>query len=135
MAHAHRTTTENERRLLGLALGDASVLREALGFDMDRRSHRNLDHLTASLVVLAALVTVGGTEMSFGSAVEAAFAAGADPEDLAGVLVSLVPVAGLAKVRDAAGRIVRSIGSEPDVQRTFVRIVSECPVRLFVSSG
>ena len=134
MAYADRAT-ESERRLLGLALGDASVLREVAGIDVSHLRGHHIDPATASLVALAALVTVGGTEVSFGSTIEGAFAAGADPEEIAGVLVSLVPVVGLATVREAASRIVRALGSEPDVQRTFVRIVCEGPIRLFVRSG
>jgi alkylhydroperoxidase/carboxymuconolactone decarboxylase family protein YurZ len=134
MAHAERAT-ESERRLLGLALGDATMIRDVAGIDMYRRLRRHADPTTASLVALAALVTVGGSEVSFASTIEGAFAAGADPEEIAGVLVSLVPVVGLATVRDAAGRIVRALGSEPDVQRTFVQIVSEGPLRLSVRSA
>ena len=134
MAYAHRAI-EGERRLLGIALEDSSVIRDVVGIDADRSRRRDTDPTTASLVALAALVTMGGSEVSFGSRIEAAFAAGADPDEIAGVLVALVPVAGLATVREAASRIVRALGSEPDVQRMFVRIVSEGPLRLSLRSG
>ena len=134
MAYSERAT-ESERRLLGVALADASVIRDVVGIDVYRRANRRSDPTTASLVALAALVSVGGSEASFGSTIEGAFAAGADPEEIAGVLVSLVPIVGLATVRDAASTTVRALGSEPDVQRRFVRILSEGPLRLFVRPG
>lgn len=135
MPSVHHEIAENESRLLGLALGDVTMIRRVTGIDPDAARSTGLAEDAKTLVVIAALVAVGGNEVSFGAAVEAAFAAGADPEEIAGVLVSLVPVAGLAMVRDAAGTIVRALASDPDVQRTFVRTVSEGPVRLFIPSG
>jgi Carboxymuconolactone decarboxylase family len=132
-AHAHVTMAEHEDRLLGLALCDISVIRTVTGIDPDpAASTRHLDAATRTMVALAASVSMGGSEVIFGAAVEAAFAAGADSEDIAGLLVSLVPIVGLAKVRDAAGTIVHAMAPDPDVQRRFIRVVSDCPVRLYI---
>ena len=135
MPSVHHEIAENEDRLLGLALGDPSTLRTVTGIDPDGARPTGLDHGRRTLVALAALVAIGGNEVTFGAAVEAAFATGADPEEIAGVLTSLVPIVGLATARDAAEDIARALASDPDVQRTFVRIVSEGPVRLFIPSG
>ena len=134
MPSIHHEIAENEERLLGLALGDDLMIRRVTGIDTGGAPTTGLDGDRRTLVALAALVAVGGNEVSFGKAVEAAFAAGADPEEIAGVLISLVPIVGLATVRGAATTIVRALASEPDVQRAFVRMVSEGPVRLFVPS-
>jgi alkylhydroperoxidase/carboxymuconolactone decarboxylase family protein YurZ len=135
MPSVHHGIAENEERLLGLALGDGSMIRRVTGIDPDGARTSGLAEDRRALLVIAALVAVRANEVSFGAAAEAAFAAGADPEEIAGVLISLVPVVGLATVRGAAGNVVQALASDPDVQRTFVRTLSEAPVRLFIPSA
>jgi alkylhydroperoxidase/carboxymuconolactone decarboxylase family protein YurZ len=127
-------TLEHERRLYLVALADPSFTRTVLGMEPASPTGCRLDPFEASMVRLAALVAAGAGEVSLGSEVEIALAAGATAEHIAGVLISLVPLIGLTPVREAASKTVQALGSDARVQRRFVQTMSAGPILLFMSS-
>jgi len=127
-------TLEHERRLHLVALADPSFARTVLGMEPASPTGCRLDPFEASLVRLAALVAAGAAEVSLGSEAEIALAAGATTEQIAGVLISLVPVIGLAPVRKAASKTAQALASHPGVQRNFVQILSAGPIRVASTS-
>jgi alkylhydroperoxidase/carboxymuconolactone decarboxylase family protein YurZ len=125
-------TLEHERRLHLVALADPSFARTVLGMEPASPRGCRLHPFEASLVRLAALVAAGATEVSLGSEVEMALAAGATAEQIAGIRISLVPVIGLTPVREAASKTAQALGSDPRVQRSFVQTMSAGPIVLFM---
>lgn len=69
-----------------------------------------LDGRTRRLVDLAALIAVGSGEASIDSAVEGAILAGATVEDVIGVLFSIAPTVGAARVVGCAPHIAAAVG-------------------------
>jgi alkylhydroperoxidase/carboxymuconolactone decarboxylase family protein YurZ len=124
---------EQEARLRGIALADVFTVRELLGIDPESTCPA-LPPSSRSLIDLAANVALGGDDVSFGAATERALAGGASATDVACLVVSLIPIAGLARVRDAAESIVRALGSDADAQRAFTHRVSEGPLQLYLGT-
>lgn len=69
-----------------------------------------LDERTLALVRVGALVAVDAGVPSYLSAVEAAFAAGATPEEIVAALVAVMPIAGVPRVVAAAPRLGLALG-------------------------
>ena len=69
-----------------------------------------LDGRTRSLVGLAAIVAVGSGAASIESAVERALGAGATVEDVIGVVVSIAPAVGSARLVDCAPAVAAAVG-------------------------
>ena len=126
-------TLEHERRLYLVTLADPSFARTVLGMEPASPTGCRLDPFEASMVRLAALVAAGATEVSLGSEVEIALAAGATAEQIAGVLIALLPLLGLTLVHEAASKTAQALASDARVQRTFVQTMSAGPILLFVS--
>jgi len=76
-----------------------------------------LDGKTHALVRLAALLALDASASSYQSAVEAAFAAGATEEEIAGTLVAVTPEVGLARVVSQAPALAAAMGY--DVESAF----------------
>ena len=73
-----------------------------------------LDPKTLALVRLAALVSVGGSEPSYGAETDAAVDAGATAAEIVDVLVGVVPVVGLPCVVAAAPKLAMALGYDID---------------------
>ena len=69
-----------------------------------------LDDRTRRLVDLAALISVGSGPTGLDAAVTAAFGAGASPDDVVEVLLSIAPAVGSARVVSSAPLIASAIG-------------------------
>ena len=73
-----------------------------------------LDPKTLALVRLAALISVGGSEPSYGADADAAVDAGATAAEIVDVLVGVVPVVGLPCVVAAAPMLAMALGYDVD---------------------
>ena len=75
----------------------------------------DLDPKSAALVRLAALIAVGsGASPSYGEATDAAVSSGASPAEVVAVLVSVLPVVGMARVVDAAPKVGMALGYDTE---------------------
>jgi alkylhydroperoxidase/carboxymuconolactone decarboxylase family protein YurZ len=73
-------------------------------------SPAGMEERLLTLVRLAALIAVGGSEATFGEQVDAALSAGATTEDIVDVLVAVSSVVGVPRVVSAASRLVLALG-------------------------
>ena len=69
----------------------------------------SLDVETLLLVRIAALVAVDAAPVSYALNLEAAGAAGIDPEQVRGVLAAIAPIVGTARIASATGNIVKAL--------------------------
>jgi alkylhydroperoxidase/carboxymuconolactone decarboxylase family protein YurZ len=69
----------------------------------------SLDPETLLLVRVAALVAIDAPSVSYLMNLEAAGAAGIDPERVRGVLAAVAPIVGTARVASATGKIVDAL--------------------------
>jgi 4-carboxymuconolactone decarboxylase len=109
-----QTVEETYRRL---TIGDPELI-AAIG-DLDRRDpgfHR-LDERTETLLRIGALVALDAPQSSYKTAVDAAQRAGADLEDVLGILVAIAGAVGSVRVIAAAPRIALAAGY--DVEAAF----------------
>ena len=75
----------------------------------------NLDPATLMLVRIAALAAVDAPPISYVMNLEAADAAGVDPEQVRGVLAAVAPIVGTARVASATAAIVEALAIELEV--------------------
>ncbi|MGL6277983.1 MAG: carboxymuconolactone decarboxylase family protein, partial [Gaiella sp.] len=94
-----RLTVRDTRYLQGLAASSPDNL-EASG--LDARSH--------ALVRIAALIALGAGVQSYAGCVDAARAAGATDEEIAGTLVATLPLLGEARVITEAPKLGLALG-------------------------
>ncbi|SIO19820.1 carboxymuconolactone decarboxylase family protein [Agromyces cerinus] len=74
-----------------------------------------LDPKSLALARIAALVSIGGAEPSFGAQVDAAISAGSTAAQIVDVLVGVIPVVGLPRVVAAAPKVALALGHDVDV--------------------
>lgn len=98
-------------RLRKLALQDPTLLRE---FVSGNRDARQFEPRVLALVRLAALVAVGGSVVSYGVQTDAALDAGATPDEIVEVLVSVATVVGVPRVVAAAPTLSVALGYDMD---------------------
>ena len=72
----------------------------------------SLDTEALALVRIAALVAVDVPPVSYLLNLEAAAAAGIDPERVRGVLAGIAPIVGTARIASATGNIVKALAIE-----------------------
>ena len=72
----------------------------------------SLDTETLVLVRIAALAAVDAPPVSYLLNLEAAGAAGADADQVRGVLAAIAPIVGTARIASATGNIVRALAIE-----------------------
>jgi alkylhydroperoxidase/carboxymuconolactone decarboxylase family protein YurZ len=75
----------------------------------------SLDTETLALVRIAALVAVDAPPVSYLLNLEAAAAAGIDPERVRGVLAGIAPIVGTARIASATGNIVKALAVEIEI--------------------
>ena len=75
----------------------------------------SLDTETLALVRIAALVAVDAPPVSYLLNLEAAAAAGIDPERVRGVLAGIAPIVGTARIASATGNIVKALAIEIEI--------------------
>ncbi|MBV8199106.1 MAG: carboxymuconolactone decarboxylase family protein [Acidobacteria bacterium] len=95
--------------LAGVVAGDPAILAAAPGPDDDNIEESGLDIRTHAMVCLAALVAAGEKGTAYDEHVATALHRGVTPEEIAGVLVALLPTAGAARVTAAAPAVLAAI--------------------------
>jgi 4-carboxymuconolactone decarboxylase len=75
----------------------------------------SLDTEALALVRIAALVAVDAPPVSYLLNLEAAAAAGIDPERVRGVLAGIAPIVGTARIASATGNIVKALAVEIEI--------------------
>jgi 4-carboxymuconolactone decarboxylase len=83
--------------------------------ELSRAHEATLDAKTTALVRLAGLIALQSAPQTYEWGVAAAFAAGADDEEVIGVLAALAPIAGVTRINRAAGDMAAAIGWELDL--------------------
>jgi len=103
--------------LARLAAGDPGIVASASGPAADNIEASGLDVRTHALVRLAALVAAGEPGAAYDEYVATALDHGVTLDEIAGVLVALLPTAGAARVTGAAPAILEAID----------RVAPDCP--------
>ncbi|HEY5358183.1 MAG TPA: carboxymuconolactone decarboxylase family protein [Streptosporangiaceae bacterium] len=101
--------------LAGLAMGDLTVLDEALALREAEQASSGLDARAFALVKIAALIALDAPPASYLWQVANALDAGATPQDLIGVLRAVAPQVGGPRIMAAAPELMLALGLElPD---------------------
>jgi alkylhydroperoxidase/carboxymuconolactone decarboxylase family protein YurZ len=107
--------TEGSARILrDLATARPPVVGRVVGFDPDGEALTRVERRVFALVGLAALVALNASEPGIQAQVTSCLAAGADAEDIVGVLVAVAPYAGASRVVSAAEPIMHALGIPGD---------------------
>lgn len=99
-----------ERLLRRLALNDEESVGMVLASGSDPVSGVGLTAKVDLLVRLGALLALGASATSIRSTVQRALEAGASEAEVVGVLVSVAPAVGLARIVSTAPRLAMAIG-------------------------
>lgn len=107
-----RTVVDDATRnaLLGLAVGDADILREAVDLREAEQQSSGLDPVTFGLVKIAALIALDAPPASYLWQIANALDAGATAADILGVLRAVAPQVGGPKIISAAPEIMVALG-------------------------
>jgi len=97
-----------EETLRRLAVFDEGLVRAGFGLDLGRTSV--LDPRTAALLQLGVSVATGSSAVCLEWSAGRALAAGASQDEIADVLLAVVPVAGLGRVVSAAPDLAIALG-------------------------
>jgi 4-carboxymuconolactone decarboxylase len=98
--------------LTGLAVGDPTILEQALAFRDSEQASTSLDARTFSLVKIAALIALDAPPASYLWQVANALDAGATPQDMLGVLRAVLPQVGGPRAMAAAPELMLALGLE-----------------------
>lgn len=96
--------------LLGLAVGDTDVLREAVDIREAEQQSSGLDPTTFGLVKIAALIALDSPPASYLWQIANALDAGATPAEILGVLRAVAPQVGGPRIIAAAPEIMVALG-------------------------
>ena len=96
--------------LLGLAMGDVDILREAVDIREAEQQSSGLDPVTFGLVKVAALIAIDSPPASYLWQIANALDAGATPAEILGVLRAVAPQVGGPKIIAAAPEIMVALG-------------------------
>jgi 4-carboxymuconolactone decarboxylase len=107
----------HEEILRRLALHDEHTIQSLLGIRLSNDKAAGLDPKVHALARLAALIALGASSVSHGWAVDAALAAGATADEILGILITVAPISGLARVVAATPAVATSLGY--DLDRAF----------------
>ena len=100
-------------RLRRLAINDERIAESETGDLVGGSGH--LDPKSLALARIAALVSVGGAEPSFGAQIDAAISAGTTPAQIVDVLVGVIPIVGLPRVVAAAPKVALALGHDLEI--------------------
>jgi 4-carboxymuconolactone decarboxylase len=106
--------------LLGLAVGDADVLKEAVDIREAEQQSSGLDPVTFGLVKVAALIALDSPPASYMWQIANALDAGATPAEILGVLRAVAPQVGGPKIIAAAPEIMVALGLSLPADRESV---------------
>jgi 4-carboxymuconolactone decarboxylase len=106
-----RSRVASAEWLAGAAAGDQAVLQPALGPAADNIDESGLDVRTHALVRLAGLVAAGASaETVYDQRVTTALEHGVTLDEIAGVLIALLPALGTARITAAAAAVLGAVG-------------------------
>jgi len=97
-----------------LALNDESFVDSVLGMGHDTIDASRLDPKTHALARLAASLAIDAAPSSYRANVEVALVAGANIDEVVGILIALAPVVGLPRVVSAAPELALALGYDVD---------------------
>lgn len=106
-------TDAHENLLRRLAVGDEQAVAAAVSLYADSGAS-GLEAKHRALVRLSSLIAASATTPEYQWCIAHALAAGASDEEVVGVLVSVAPVVGAARVVAAAPDVARSLGYDLD---------------------
>lgn len=106
--------------LLGLAVGDVDVLKEAVDVREAERESAGLDPVTFGLVKVAALIALDSPPASYLWQIANVLDAGATPAEILGVLRAVAPQVGGPKIIAAAPEIMVALGLSLPPERESV---------------
>ena len=106
--------------LLGLAVGDADILKEAVDIREAEQQSTGLDPVTFGLVKVAALIALDSPPASYLWQIANALDAGATPAEILGVLRAVAPQVGGPKIISAAPEIMVALGLSLPAEREGV---------------
>ena len=95
-----------------LSLIDEGYFEEELGLDPRPVGLSELDPKTAALVQVAASVAIGSSAVCVGWSTSRAMAEGATEDEVADVLLAILPVVGLGRVVTAAPDVAAALGDD-----------------------
>ena len=98
-----------------LAVSDEAAIGSIFASEIADAENSELGERTRSLVRLAALVATESAAPSYQWAVNVALAAGASEDEVSGVLISVAPIVGVARVASAAPAIAAALGYAIDL--------------------
>ena len=106
--------------LLGLAMGDIDVLKEAVDIREAEQQSSGLDPATFGLVKIGALIALDSPPASYLWQIANALDAGATPTEIFGVLRAVAPQVGGPKIIAAAPEIMVALGLSLPADRESV---------------
>ena len=123
--------------LLGLAIGDVDVLKEAVDLREAEQQSSGLDPVTFGLVKIAALIALDSPPASYLWQIANALDAGATPADILGVLRAVAPQVGGPKIIAAAPEIMVALGLSLPAEQESMILTSprDRPWRLNATGG
>ena len=106
--------------LLGLALGDVDILKEAVNIRETEQQSTGLDPVTFGLVKVAALIALDSPPASYLWQIASVLDCGATPAEILGVLRAVAPQVGGPKIVAAAPEIMVALGLSLPPERAGV---------------
>jgi 4-carboxymuconolactone decarboxylase len=103
-------TVRFQETLRRLAMIDEGFVEDEAGLGLDPAAASALEPKTAALLQVAVLVAIGSSAVCLEWSTGRALAAGASEDELADVLLAIVPVAGLGRVVCAAPDVATALG-------------------------
>ena len=111
-------TMRYQEILRRLAIIDEGVVQDQAGLRLGQAEDWVLDPKTAALVQVGTLVAIGAPGVCLEWSTTRALAAGASEEEITGVLLAIVPTAGLGRVVGAVTDVADALGY--DVEAALV---------------
>jgi alkylhydroperoxidase/carboxymuconolactone decarboxylase family protein YurZ len=99
-----------EGTLRKLAIRDDAFIESVLAREQENETTSKLDAKHHALVRIAALVAVDAAPPSYMASVEDGLAAGLTRDEMAGTLVAVMPVVGVARIVSAAPKLGLALG-------------------------
>ena len=110
------TRKSAKENLTSIAQGDAPVLETLAEMTVNTYGRSGLDEHTFALVRMSALVAMDAAPVSYLLNLGAAEEIGVPIEKIQGTLVAIAPIVGTARVASAAGKILRALGMEAELE-------------------
>jgi 4-carboxymuconolactone decarboxylase len=103
-------TARFQEILRRLAMIDEVFVEDDAGLDLDQVATCTLDPKTVGLLRVAVSVAIGSSAVCLEWSAGRAMAAGASEDEIADVLLAVIPVAGLGRVVSAAPDVATALG-------------------------